>query len=314
MSSAHYQLRIKGLQEADGKISVRALTQLLTGITDCAERGLRLAIEGASVKSGRPPSWLEKAVNLTFAGVHSGSTILDIEAPTLGEVIGEELHQQDFWTKPPAITDTALTIFSRAVRDTTAEDVESEYYDSGVLRGLLVLKTFFKNEASSVELIAAERPDENVKVTMSEMEKAERLKVRTPDPQAFIVSGHLDAIKHTRKRFELVLPTGQSIPGRVDEEFITAEQLRDYWGKDVTIRGIVYFKPSRRIQLISAQLIKSQAAGDEVFSELPTVQSEAEFLNSTLQKTERKDWVKEIWNKWPGDESIEELLSELKRR
>jgi len=178
----------------------------------------------------------------------------------------------------------------------------------------LALKTFFRNEAASVELVASGRPEENVKITMSEMEKAERLKVRTPDPQAFIVSGHLDAIKHTRKRFELVLPNGSSMPGRVDEEFITAEELRDYWGKDVTIKGIVFFKPSGRIQLISAQLIKSQSAGDEVFAELPTVQSEAEFVTSALQKTEKKDWGKEIWDKWPGDESIEDLLSELKRR
>src|SRR5207237_4848824 len=113
-------------------------------------------------------------------------------------------------------------------------------------------KSFFKTEAKSVELIATGRPQENLTLAMSEMEKAERVKVRMPEPQAFLVSGRLDAIQHSRKRFQLLLPEKQPIPGRISEEFLSAENLRQFWGKDITIKGTVHFRPSGRIQLLEA--------------------------------------------------------------
>jgi len=313
MKSVSYQLRINGLATPDGTISVRALMELLRGLTESAERGLRLAIEGVSVKSGRTPGWLEKAVELTVSGLEKGSTVLDVEAQLLGDVIGSELQQQDFWVTPPGPEDTALSLFARSVTDTTAENLESDYYDAGVLRSLLGFKPFLKTMADSVELIAPGRPRENVTLTMAEMEKAERLKVRTPEPQAFIVAGHLDAIQHSRKRFQLVLPETQVVPGRVDEEFMSTEDLRQFWGKKVTVKGTVHFKPSGRVQLLEAQMIRAAEPGEEVFAEMPQAQSEAEFASAAFGAVERKDWLQEVWGKWPGDEPVEEILLELKR-
>ncbi len=313
MNTVRYKLKIEGLATPDGTISVRALLELLRGLTECAERGLRLAIEGASIKSGRPPAWLDKAVDLTVSGLERGSTVLDLEAPTLGEVIGPELRQQDFWVSPPAPEDTALSFVARSVHDTTAENLESDYYDAGVLRSLLNLKPFLRSEARSVQLTARGRPHEHVVLTMAEMEKAERLKIRTADPQATIVSGHLDAIQHSRKRFQLVLPEGHPIPGRIDEEFITTESLRQFWGKEVTVKGTVHFKPSGKVQLLEAQLIKLKEQGEEVFAKAPQVQTEAASAGEAFQSPGKKDWLKDIWGKWPGDESVEEILEGLRR-
>jgi hypothetical protein len=314
MSAVKYQLKVKGLSTPDGTIPVRALLDLLRGITDCAEKGLRLAIEGASVKAGRPPAWLEKAVNLTFSGLEKGSTILDFEAPELGDVIGPVLHQQDFWVRAPLPTDTAITLFARSVHDTTAENLESEYYDAGLLSSFLDLKPFFKTEADSVELVAKGRPHENLTLGWSEMEKAERLKIRTPDSQAFLISGHLDAIQHSSRRFQLVLPGKQPIPGRINEEFLSAENLRQFWGTDVTIKGMVHFRPSGSIKLLEAHLIKQKENGEEVFEELPVFQTKAEFVRgAAIQAAEKKDWLKDVWGRWPGDETIEDLLEGLRR-
>jgi hypothetical protein len=313
MNAVQYQVRVTGLATPDGTIPVRALLEFFQRLTECAERGLRLAVEGASIKAGRTPAWLERAVNLTFSGVEKGSTTLDFEAPTLGEVIGSDLLQMDFWGKPLNSEDTALTLFARSVQDATAENLESDYYDAGVLKSLLGFKSLLKSEVKALELVAPGRPQEQVSLTFGDMEKAERLKVRIPEPRVFIVSGQLDAIQHSRKRFQLVLPDGQIVPGRIDEEFVSAEELRDFWGKGVTVKGLVYFRPSGRIQTLDAQQIKSKETGDEVFAEIPMVQSEAEFLVSAAQASERKDWLSQIWGKWPGDEPVEKLLEELKR-
>jgi hypothetical protein len=306
-----YQLRLKGLHTPAGTISARALMDVLQRMIECAERGLRLAVEGESVKRGALPKWLGQSLDLTVTGLGRGSTVLEIEAPLLGETVGDRIAQQDMWYTPPSPNDTAFTLLSRSVRDTTAENLESDYYDGGVLSGLLALKPVLKTEATSIELRAKARRAENFKLGLAELEKVERLKQRTPEPRAFIVSGHLNSIEHHRRRFQLVLSDGQVVPGRVDAEFMDAEAMRQFWGRKVTIKGMVYFRPSGKIQLLESHLIKFMENGDEIFEAMPQEQTEAEFVRTVAQATERRGWLKNVWGKWPGDESVEDLLAAL---
>jgi hypothetical protein len=310
--SVQYELRLKGLSTPAGTISARALTDVLQRMIDCAERGLRLAIEGESVKRGALPKWLGQSLDLTVTGLARGSTVLKLEAPLLGETVGDRISQQDMWYTPPAPNDTAFTLLSWSVRDTTAENLESDYYDGGVLSGLLALKSVLKTEASSIELYAKGRPGENFKLGMAEMDKVERLKQRMPEPRAFLVSGHLDAIEHSRKRFQLLLSDGQVVPGRVDVEFMDAEAMREFWGKKVTIKGTVYFRPSGKIQLLESHLIKLMEDGEQIFEAMPQEQTEAEFARTMSHAAERRGWLRNVWGKWPGDEPVEDLLAALK--
>jgi hypothetical protein len=173
------------------------------------------------------------------------------------------------------------------------------------------LKAYVAGENQSLELVALDRPHEHFTLGKQDVEKAERLQVRTPEPQAFIISGRLNAIEHSRKKFQLVLDDGKIIPGRIDEDFLTAEEMRTLWGKKVSVRGQVYFKPSGSIRLIDAHLLKPMELGEEVFSMAPCIQTEAAFVRDYAQPDSTQNWPKEIWNQWPGDESIEELLAEL---
>jgi hypothetical protein len=313
MQSVKYQLRLKGLSTPDGTISVRVLKDVLQQLTSFAERGLRLAIEGQSVKRGTVPSWIEKSTEMTITGLETGSTILDIEAPVLGDTIGEQINQQDFWVSPPARTDTAFTLVSKSIKDATGENLESEYYDGGLLGTLLGLKPFVLGEMQSLELHALDRPQEDFTLTRESIEKAEQLQVRTPEAQAFIVSGHLDEIRHSRKQFQLVVEDGQIIRGRVNEDFMSAEQMRDLWGKKVSVKGMVYFKPSGAVRMLDAHMLKPMEAGEEVFGMIPAIQTEAGFVHAITAQSEQRNWLKNIWDQWPGDESIEELLAELER-
>jgi hypothetical protein len=269
-------------------------------------------MEGASVRAGRPPAWLDKAVDLNFSGLEKGSTVLDIEAPTLGDVLGSDLQQPDFWAPAPAASDTALSLLSKSIRDATSGNLESQYYDAGVLSSLLSLKPFFKAEAQSVELISCERMEENVTFGLAEIEKAEQLKRGTPESRAFVVSGQLDAIHHSRRRFDLILADGQRIPGRVDEEFLTAEILRGYWGRPVTIKGIVHFKPSGKVQLIEAHALHPRDSGDDVFDQMPAAEEATELFNPATWRAGEPNPFHEVRGSWPGEESIEELLGALR--
>ena len=88
--------------------------------------------------------------------------------------------------------------------------------------------------------------------------------------------------------------------------------MRQYWGKKATIKGIVHFRPSGKARLIEAQVIKTMEDGEEVFDNIPQVQTEAAFLKETKEAAVQTGWLKEIWGKWPGDEPIEALLAALK--
>ena len=310
--SLKYQLRLKGLDTPSGTIPLKALEQLSTLVLEAAERGLRLAIEGNSVRPGRLPRWLSSSLNLTCTGLRKGSTVLSIEAPFLGVTANDEIQQQDLWYIVPRPEDTAFTLLSRSVHDTTAEVLDSDTYDRGILDSLLQFKPFLKGYADRIELLCKSRPDERFQIGEPELEKIQRLKAKIPEPRAYVISGYLDAIEHSKRRFRLVLSSGESIPGTIDPQFLSVEDMRQYWGKKATIKGIVHFRPSGKPRLIEAQVIKIMDEGEEVFDNIPHVQTDAAFLKETKEAAVQTGWLKEIWGKWPGDEPIETLLAALK--
>ncbi len=307
-----YQLKLTGLGSASGTIPLKALREVCDLLVEVAERGLRLAVEGYSVKPGKLPTWLTKSLDLTVTGIKRGSTVLSIEAPALGETAKEQIQQQDFWYIVPEPEDTALTLLSKSVRDTTSEILDSDAFDGGILESLLKFKPFLKNSAERVELRCVTRRLEHFELGEHELEKIQRLKAKTPEPRAVVISGQFDVIEHNKRRFHLALSNGESLLGTIDPTFLGVEQMRQFWGKQVTIKGIVHFRPSRKARLIEAQVIKAMEEGEEVFETLPQEQTEVEFVKDVREKFEpQKGWLKEVWGKWPGDESIEDLLAAL---
>ena len=81
MKKVRYKVSIKGLSSPRGAISFNQL-QAITGIlSEGAERALRLAIEGQSIKKGPTPAWLSQSTDFILAGMNKGSTALVIDAP-----------------------------------------------------------------------------------------------------------------------------------------------------------------------------------------------------------------------------------------
>lgn len=312
MSGIKYKIRIGGLQTPEGTIPIGALRSVLDVLLESSKRGLRLAVQGESVKRGEVPSWLSKSLDFTVTGLEKGSTVLGLEAPVLGETALEQIAEQDLWYSKPAPEDTAITLLSRSVRDTTSENLESDSYDAGVLEGLLSFDSILRSFAQRIEFASDERPREQFELGCDEIEKIRRLKTYTPEPMTFVVSGELDMIQHSSKRFHLLVSDRQSIPGTVDPEFLSAEDLRQWWGKKVTIKGLVHFRPSRKVRLIEAQVIKAKEEGEEVFERVPVPTTTMELFDSPRRTITATGPLIEVWNKWPGNESIEEILAALK--
>ena len=312
MSQIRYKLRLKGLKTPDGTIPIRTLRAVLDLLLESSERGLRLAVQGESIKRGKPPTWLAKSLDFTVTGLERGSTVLDLEAPELGDTAPDQIRDQDLWYTKPVSEDTALTLLYRTVRDTTAEDLESNTYDAGVLDGLLSFQSLVASFAECVELESPERSIEHFRIAADEIEKIRRLKSCTPEPRALVIAGQFDRIEYARRRFHLVLRNGQSIPGIIDPEFLSVETMRQWWGKKVTVKGMVHFRPSRTVRLLEAQVIKPMAEGDEIFEQVPEPGTTLKLFDALRGQPPQTSALMEVWGKWPGDESIEEILALLK--
>lgn len=275
---------------------------------------MRLAIEGQSTKTGPSPKWLEKATDFTFIGIQTGSTVLELEAPTLKSSIPEQIVQQDLWGIAPEPEDTAISFISRSMRDLSAENMESDYYDAGVLSSLLELKPFLTGRARTIKIHCDTRVSDDFDIDFPIIEKIEKLRIRIPEPRVLMLAGNLEQVAYSSKRFQIHLPDGQVIQGRINDEFMSSEDLRHLWGKKVCAKGVVNFRPSGKIRLIEAQMLKPMEEGEEIFETSPVVQTQFEFAKQLQSEASRRDWLKDITGKWPGDESIEDIMKEIEGR
>lgn len=60
-----------------------------------------------------------------------------------------------------------------------------------------------------------------------------------------------------------------------------------------------------------ADVIKPAEEGEEVFERMPTPPRTMALFESDVQHFNAAPALQDIWGKWPGDESIDELLTSL---
>ncbi|MDI6779201.1 MAG: hypothetical protein QME25_03255 [Bacteroidota bacterium] len=311
IKQVHYKVSITGLQVPKGAIAFSALRRIIDILSDGSERALRLALEGGSVKKGPIPTWLAKSTDFILTGMRPGSTILELGVPTLGEIASEQIQQQDLWNTVPQPEETALTLLSKSIIDAEKEDLESERYDSGILETLLGFKKILEDNNLNIRLTSETRKQDNFKIDNAALQKIEKLKIETPEPQAVLLTGFCNMIKHSQRRFDLTLEDGRTVHGKIDEKAIALEQLRNLWGKKVTIKGIIYFTASKKPRLLEAQIITPSQIGDEAFKAINLSLPTMEIVSKVREKSNKKI-VSDIWGKWPGDENVDDLINALK--
>ncbi len=310
MKKVHYDLKIKGLSGKSGTISIRVLHEVLGSLLECAEREMRLIVQGESIKRGKLPAWLADSLNFTVTGIGKGSTVVKLDAPVLGETAAEKIQQQDLFLQKPAKTDTALSMLSKSVRDASANNLDSPLIDMGVLEGLLKFKPFISKYGTEIFLETKDHPAENFHLNAENMRIVDRIRKNTPEPAVYVVSGQCDVIKHRTKRFQLAMSNGQTLSGIIDSDYLSVEDMRGFWGKKVSVKGMVYFSPGGKARFVEARTINIFSEGDRVFEKAPEPYQKNLFHLSE-RPSSQAPW-EEIWGACPGDEPIEQLLTDLR--
>lgn len=310
VKSVQYRVSIKGLPTPKGAISFSALGRIIEVLSQGSERALRLALEGGSKKKGPTPLWLARSADFVLTDIRPGSTTLVFEAPTLGAVAGRQIKQQDLWAVVPEPEDTALTVLSKSVRDAENENLDSESYDLGVLESLLGFRRILDEDNVTIRISSLKRKTDSFKLDVKSFKKIEMLRTVTPESQAVLLTGFLDLIVHSKHRFEFTLENGQTVRGKIDETLIPVENMRQFWGKKVTIKGTLHFAASKKPRFLEAQVINPRSSSDDVLSSISYPLPIKDII-ARVHRESNEVSVSEIWGKWPGDESIDELMRAL---
>lgn len=313
MKAIDYKIHIKGLKSQSGSIPIIALKEIANALLKSTDRILRLFVEGQSVKSGKAPEWLKKSLDFTIMGITSGSTVITLEAPLLIDSMPEYFEQKKLWQEDVINPDeSALSLLSKSVADVSAENRDSDYFDTGVLDALLAFKSITPSYASEISIVSKKKSSDNFKISPDEIKKIKTIKASTPLPRTIVLSGFFNLIEHHNRRFQLRMENGKTLNGIMDPELVAPERMRQFWGQRVTIKGKGNFKPSGNIRNIEAQFIQSFESGDEILQQVPIIQKQFKFTEEYFAEKNSSKSLKKIWGKWPGNESIDELLEALK--
>ena len=312
MKSQRYRLRLTGLHETEGHIRAASLVRVLDALVQAAERATSLLAVGESRSRGRQPGWLKDTTDLVLTGLGPGSTVLQIEAPCLGETAHAQFAQQELWREPPDLEDTALDLVAYAIQEAKEDGARGERFDSGVLGAIVRLGSTVPTPEARCELIPRGSARGQFALDGTICKLINRRLDTMPKPRAFVVSGKLEAIQHQAARFRIVLDSGRQLLGRLASEGLEAELLRPLWGKPTTVEGIVHFKINGEPRLIEARKISTSTGGDRAFAELPTANPAAgSGLFPELPARGVSSDPAQLWGAWPGDEPIDELMAEL---
>ena len=313
MNTHRYQLCLTGLHEHQGQIKASHLRSVLDALIKMAESATRFLATGEGGRKGPRPGWLQASVDFTITGLNPGSTVLDIEAPYLGETAREEFFEGESRPEQPRFDDTALDLAAFAIEEAGAGNSQGERFDSAVLEAILKFRKAGGNTGVRYELIPQGsargrfRLAENVCVRLNE-----RLKSMVA-PKAFVVSGWLDEIKYGGNRaFRLWLPEGRYLPGRLHPDFLNVEVLRPLWGQQITVEGMVHFKANGLPRFIQARRVSRFTEGDDCFEETPAIDiPRSQGLTPAQERQVRSSNFMDLWGSWPGDKPIDELLAQL---
>ena len=301
MHTHSYQLRISGLSEDDGRIKAATLRRVLDALLATAERTTRLLATGSGSSRGARPGWLDAAVDVTVTGLKSGSTVIEMEAPRLGETPFEAFAQSDVRMTQPLLEGTALDLVARAINETQTEDPAGDYFDGSVLEAILRFRKATRNTGSRYEMTSLGNAHEQFTLDNRACSHIEARLNEIQAPRPFVVSGRLDKIEHGSGSFRLQVNQNSKLLGRLSSE-LSPETLRPLWGKQTTVEGMVHFKANGQPRLIEARRISGRLEGDEIFEEMPSTGS---------RKPAASFDPVDLAGAWPGDEPLDDLLAQL---
>lgn len=308
-----HTLTLKGGPGPGLRVPLDVLNDALSTFAEALRRATRFAVEGESTRKGQRPAWLEAACDVRVTGLAEGSALIPVEALTLAEIdrerFGIPLQGGLFGEDKSELSElTVVDVFGRflvSVVEGPADDVVAD-------RPLLdICANFAKISGggySGVELAGIRGRDKPIYVDSGHVPQIERLRDKTPAPQAVRVSGRLDTISESQHEVSLVLKDGTRMSARLEDH--DPERLHELFRKQVVISGMAHYRPTGGLRMVVAELLDEAGPGDVLFERAPVARDRKPVAVVAAQDGD--SGVSAFFGTWPGEESEEQLLKALR--
>ncbi len=245
---------------------------------------------------------------------------LELKASPLTAVFGGYGTRMKRWGSPLDPNYTALDLVALAIQEVGDPDAKGSYFDVGVLGRLLEFEKVIDPSSVSYELRSRGKGLRAV-IDTSLMGQTRRHLRWAPPSGTNIVTGHLEEISQGGC-FRLRLGNGDSIRGQINQAVVGLETLRELWGNPTTIHGMTHFRAAGRPRFMEVHRMEPRTDRDAIFDQTPMpsrsrrppypghLRGRVRLPPEVLKKAsnfKRED----LWGRWPGDETVEELLAML---
>lgn len=286
---------------------------MLQSLSATAARAIRLRATGNGMGPKPTPRWIKATTDFTVTGIAAGSTTVGIDAPCLRSTACDQLPQFALWGEKPDPDDTALDFAAAAINEAMTAGSAGNYFDDAVLSAILKLVRSGCASGVTVELCAAESKQNGFAITSHSSQDIEANKKSISPSRAFIVSGNLEEVQHCSGYFRLIVKENTKLLGRLANPSLHLDRLHSLWGEKVTLEGMVNFKGNRTARLIDVRKIRRYVERDAPFEKVPKGDpSDARELIVEAMSKKGATKLTDLIGIWPGDETAEELIAELK--
>lgn len=304
----NYDIKIRGDEADNGLIEFDRLNLLTTHTKEIATKALMLKLGGFS--GINPSKEIKKALAIRLQSLHGSKlegTFMLIDCDHFIETL-KHIQLNLFKPTEEVLQMTPMALVIQSFRAALLDDEDKDNLDKPLLKALLNFKKIFvsKNE---VFYLSNRNSIPEIEITLDDFKKIEKLEDDIPEPKRIIINGKLDEMKYSKSK--LVLITEEGSVNAFTTQPQTLEGISNYFGKEITVVGMAHFKPGGKLSYIEVQEFSEPGKADKFFSRKPHAMGIQEQIAFQLKSGKSRNPLSEITGKWPGEESLDDLLKML---
>lgn len=303
----NYDIKIINNYEGKGRLEFNRVNFLITHIKNIAQKSLLLLLYGYSKVSLDP--FLKKHLEffLNQAKSVDENVVFTIDTEYFKNIpvqlrLFEKIYPLD------KLTPMALVI--QSFHAALSDNGDKNLLDVPLIEQLLKFKKFFHDDKEKI-LLTNRNTIPEIEFSRKDIQKIEQLYTFIPTPQKITVAGEVDEMKFSKEQVILKTADNQKIIVVVKKKEF--EHLKEFFSKEIQIFGMAHFKPGGQLSYIEME--KFETADSrlmKMFAKKPHKMTLQQQIAFQFQQDKKPNPIDDLIGKWPGDESLEELLQMLK--
>ncbi|MBS1519145.1 MAG: hypothetical protein JSS91_13755 [Bacteroidetes bacterium] len=300
-----YKIKIENAAEENGIIDIKRLNVILSGIIEIATGSIQIRLNGISFTKGRLPKYIDDAVSVKFSGIEKGSTIIRLETEQLNRTLTN--FQLNAFRQDEIIDmlgETPMSLFISSFNEALNPDSEKKMLDKPLLKRMENFKKAFCTEEERI-LISNEKSSGRLVLTEKSFTEIKKIDQDTPESHKIILYGLVEKLEYSKRKVRIITKSG-GVDAYLGEKVHT-DQIKNYWGRNVTIEGIAFYRYGGKIGAVEIEKIFVPKEEDKYFSGKSSSLTAVQQVSEQINKGKNKSALANLIGKWPGDETDEEF-------